>query len=118
MKELLVIAALGVAAPVFAAPSPILDQAARGVETHRKGDATLHFVQKNGSSVSEAKLEVAQRTHDFAFGHLSPPRHYTNEQYRARFLELFNFVQLLEFNWGQYEREEGKPELAERRAFI
>jgi GH35 family endo-1,4-beta-xylanase len=46
------------------------------------------------------------------------PRHYTNELYRARFLEVFNFIQLLEFNWGQYERDEGQPKLAERRAFI
>ena len=118
MKILLAIAGLCVTVPVFAAPSPILSQAALGIETHRKGDATIHFVRKDSSPVSGAKVEVIQRTHDFAFGNLFRPRHYTNEHYRARFLELFNFIQLLEFNWGQYEREEGKPRLAERRAFI
>ena len=100
------------------AASPILEQAARGIETYRKGDATIRLARKDGSSVSGARVEVVQRTHDFAFGNLFRPRHYTNEQYRARFLELFNFIQLLEFNWGQYEPEEGQPGFATRRAFI
>ena len=111
--------------PLFAAdsekrpvPSPVLGQAARGIETHRKGDAVIQFARKDGTPVSDLKVVVTQRTHDFAFGNLIRPRHYTNEQYRARFLEIFNFIQLLEFNWGQYEREEGKPQLAQRRAFI
>ncbi|HKX62831.1 MAG TPA: endo-1,4-beta-xylanase [Verrucomicrobiae bacterium] len=98
--------------------SPILEQAAQGIETHRKGNATVRFVAKNGAPLAGTRVEITQRTHDFAFGNLIRPRHYTNELYRSRFLEIFNFVQLLEFNWGQYEREEGKPRLAERRAFI
>lgn len=106
------------AAPTFAAPSPVLDLAARGIETQRKGDAVIQFVRRDGTPLSQVRIEVTQRTHDFAFGNLFRPRHYNHEQYRARFLELFNFIQLLEFNWGQYEREEGKPSLAERRAFI
>jgi len=101
-----------------AAPSPILEQAARGIETHRKGDATIRFVWKDGTSAAGLQVEAIQRPHDFAFGNLFRPRHYTNELYRARFLEVFNFIQLLEFNWGQYERDEGQPKLAERRAFI
>src|SRR5688572_26639654 len=96
---------LWLAVPVFAA-SPILEQAARGVEMHRRGDATIRLVRKDGTPVANAKIEISQRSHDFAFGNLFRPRHYTNEQYRTRFLELFNFIQLLEFNWGQYEPEE------------
>lgn len=117
MRDMAVMAMIWVTVPVFAA-SPILEQAARGIETHRKGDATIRFVRKDGTPVANAKIELSQRTHDFAFGNLFRPRHYTNEQYRARFLEIFNFIQLLEFNWGQYEPEEGRPRLAERRTFI
>jgi GH35 family endo-1,4-beta-xylanase len=98
--------------------SPVLAQAARGVEMHRKGDVTIRFVRKDGTEAAGVQVEVAQRTHDFAFGNIFRPRHYRNEAYRARFLELFNFIQLLEFNWGQYETEEGKPKLADRMAFI
>ena len=119
MKIMLTIIALvGLNLPVFAAPSPVLEQAARGIEAHRKGDAVVRLMRKDGAPVSDLKVAVTQRTHDFAFGNLIRPRHYTNEQYRSRFLEIFNFIQLLEFNWGQYEREEGKPQLANRRAFI
>src|SRR5688572_17587290 len=117
MRTLMGMAVLCMAVPVFSASS-ILEQAARGIEAHRKGDATIRFVRKDGTPAANAKVEVSQRTHDFAFGNLFRPRHYTNELYRARFLEIFNFIQLLEFNWGQYEPEEGRPRLMERRTFI
>jgi GH35 family endo-1,4-beta-xylanase len=117
-RSFAILALVGLNLPLFSAPSPVLEQAARGIEAHRKGDVVTRFVRKNGSPVSDLKVTVTQRSHDFAFGNLIRPRHYTNEQYRARFLELFNFVQLLEFNWGQYEREEGQPQLANRRSFI
>jgi len=115
---LTIIALVGLNLPVFAAPSPVLEQAARGIEAHRKGDAVVRVMRKDGAPVSDLKVAVTQRTHGFVFGNLIRPRHYTNEQYRTRFLEIFNFIQLLEFNWGQYEREEGKPQLAGRREFI
>ncbi len=102
----------------WAASSDILEKAARGIETHRKGDAVVRVVCADGSVVPGAKVEVILRSHDFLFGNLFRPRHYNNEKYRAKFLELFNFIQLLEFNWGQYENEEGKPELDERMEFI
>jgi len=112
------IAVLVLTASAFADTSPVLEEAAMGIETHRKGDATIRVVRKDGTSVPAARVEVVQRSHDFLFGNVFRPCHYDNEQYRTRFLELFNFVQLLEFNWGQYEREEGQPQFADRMAFI
>src|SRR6187455_2730482 len=47
-----------------AAASPVLEHASRGIETHRKGDAAIRLVRKDGSSVSGARVEVVQRTHD------------------------------------------------------
>lgn len=117
-RQTILAGVLCLSAASIAEASPILEQAARGIEAHRKADATIRVVRSDGTPVPGAAIEVVQRTHNFAFGNLFRPRHYKNEQYRARFLELFNFIQLLEFNWGQYEREEGKPRLAERREFI
>jgi hypothetical protein len=64
-----------------AGPSPILEHAARGIENHRKGDAMVRFVRKDGTPAAGLKVEAIQRTHDFAFGNLFRPRHYTNEIY-------------------------------------
>lgn len=92
--------------------------AARGVVEHRQGEAELVFRHPNGRPAAGAQVEVRQTGHEFRFGNVFRPRHYTNELYRTRFRELFNFVSLLEFNWGQYEPEEGRPRLAERLGFI
>jgi endo-1,4-beta-xylanase len=99
-------------------PNEILARAAAGIETHRKADAMVRVVRSDGLPVNGAEIRVVQRTHEFRFGNLFRPKHYNNAAYRARFLEIFNFIQLLEFNWGQYEPEEGKPRLAERMEFI
>jgi len=115
---LIIACVLCLPALVWGANSPILERAARGIETCRKAGVVVRVVRKDGSAVANARIEVSQRTHDFAFGNVFRPRFYNNEQYRARFLEIFNFVQLLEFNWGQYETQEGKPRLAERMDFI
>lgn len=96
----------------------VLEQAARGVVEHRQGDAELVFRRPDGRPATGARVEVRMTGHEFRFGNVFRPRHYTNELYRARFQELFNFVELLEFNWGQYEPEEGRPRLAERLEFI
>ena len=98
--------------------APVWEQAARGVVEHRQGDAELVFRHADGRPAAGARVEVRQTGHEFRFGNVFRPRHYTNELYRARFRELFNFISLLEFNWGQYEPEEGRPRLAERLDFI
>jgi hypothetical protein len=54
--------------PAGAAPSPILELAAHGIQDHRKGDATIRFVRKDGTAAAGLKVEAVQRTHDFAFG--------------------------------------------------
>ncbi|MBK9138930.1 MAG: endo-1,4-beta-xylanase [Verrucomicrobia bacterium] len=100
------------------AVAAVADEAARGVELHRKGEAVLVFRRPDGQPAAGLPVEVRQTAHAFRFGNVFRPRHYTNDFYRARFKELFNFVSLLEFNWGQYEPEEGRPRLASRLDFI
>lgn len=96
----------------------VLEAARRGIEAHRMGRATVRIRFADGSPAAGVALEVQQQTHDFRFGNVFRPRHYTNEVYRTKFLELFNFVSLLEFNWGQYEPEEGRPRDSDRLEFI
>jgi len=96
----------------------ILAQASEGIEKHRKGEAIIEFKLPNGSPAIGVSVQVTQQSHDFLFGCPLRPRHYNDRSHLERFKELFNFVALLEFNWGQYEPDEGKPLVEERRRFI
>lgn len=96
----------------------VAERAAEGIERYRKGDAVLVLRRPDGRPAAGVQVEVRQTGHAFRFGNVFRPRHYTNELYRTRFKELFNFVSLLEFNWGQYEPDEGRPRLADRLGFI
>jgi len=78
------IALLVVTASAFAAPSPVLEKAASGIETHRKGDATIRVVRKDGTAVPAAQVEVVQRSHDFLFGTVFRPRHYNTSNPNQR----------------------------------
>lgn len=95
-----------------------LVQAAEGIEKHRRGEAIVEFVLPNGSPAVGVSVQVIQQSHDFLFGCPLRPRHYNDQRHLQHFKELFNFVALLEFNWGQYEPDEGKPLVEERRRFI
>jgi endo-1,4-beta-xylanase len=105
----------GCCSMVFAS---VLDDAAENIERYRKGNVSIEFRLSDGTKIQSARVQVEQTSHDFHFGNYIRPRHYTNKAYLERFKELFNFIQLLEFNWGQYEPDEGKPLLTERMNFI
>ena len=96
----------------------VLEEARKGIERYRKGEVTIAVRGANGAPVAGAQVMVRQVSHDFLFGNYIRPRHYTNQRYLNRFKELFNFIQLLEFNWGQYEPDEGKPLVEKRMDFI
>lgn len=99
-------------------PAEILVRAAEGIAQHRQGNAVLSFRWSDGSPARGLPVRVTQLSHDFAFGCPLRPSHYTDTHELAYFKPLFNSVQLLEFNWGQYEPDEGKPLVEERRRFI
>jgi endo-1,4-beta-xylanase len=111
-------AVLLLAGAIPSARAAVLDDAAQNIERYRKGDAVVEVQDTDGRPVGGASVEVRQVSHDFPFGNYVRPRHYSNQQYLDRFKELFNLVQLLEFNWGQYEPDEGQPRLEERRNFV
>ncbi len=113
---LLTVAALAALASETLADVP--EEARKGIEQHRKGEVTIAVREANGAPVSGAKVMVRQVSHNFFFGNYIRPRHYTDQRYLNRFKELFNYIQLLEFNWGQYEPDEGKPLVNKRIDFI
>lgn len=115
-RSLVVLAYSSIVSSVAAAS--VLEEAAQGIEKHRKGEVKLEFRLPDGTMIANAQVKVEQVSHDFPFGNYVRPRHYRDAVYLSRFKELFNYVQLLEFNWGQYEPEEGKPHLDSRMEFI
>lgn len=101
-----------------AAMTAVLQKTSARIEQVRKGAAIIELRGTDGKPIPQASVEVRQVTHDFKFGNYIRPRHYGNQRYLSHFKELFNYVQLLEFNWGQYEVEEGRPQLHNRLQFL
>ncbi|MDW8290841.1 MAG: endo-1,4-beta-xylanase [Armatimonadota bacterium] len=95
-----------------------LEEASRGIAQHRQGEVVLRFQRVDGSPIPGLAVHISQQHHDFLFGCPLRPVHYNDSSLLECFRELFNFVELLEFNWGQYEPDEGKPLLEERLRFI
>ena len=79
---------------------------------------TLRLERPNGQPLGPTRVRIRLTHHAFPFGMIFRPRHYNDDWYREQFLKLFNFVELLEFNWGQYEPDEGKPLVDERQRFM
>jgi GH35 family endo-1,4-beta-xylanase len=117
-----------VAAPAWAADVPeiyrtlwsdpaVVARIEGGIEKHRKGDAVIEVVGKDGKPLANATVEVRQQTHEFLFGcnlfvldQLPTPE--LNRKYEAAFTNIFNFA-TLPFYWRELEPEQGKPRFAE-----
>ncbi len=89
----------------------------QGIEKHRKGDATIEVVGKDGKPLANATVEICQQTHEFLFGcnlfaldQLATPE--LNRKYEAAFTNLFNFA-TVPFYWRELEPQQGKPRFAE-----
>jgi endo-1,4-beta-xylanase len=101
-----------------AAMAAVLEKTTGRIEQIRMGAATIEVRGADGSPAPGAALEIRQTSHDFKFGNYIRPRHYRNERFLSHFQQLFNYIQLLEFNWGQYELDEGRPLLHDRLHFL
>ena len=109
-----------------AAPAPradagsraLLKQAAENIQRYRQGRVTLRLIDQNGAPIADAALEIEQQTHWFSFGGAIRPQRYHDARYLKWFGSLFSMAQLLEFNWGQYEPDYGKPLVESRLQFI
>lgn len=89
----------------------ILKQAAGNVEKYRKGDAVIHFRGSDGKGISNASVEIVQKSHDFLFGSVifdltggSPA--YREDVFKARFSKIFNLA-VFPYYWSSYESQQG-----------
>lgn len=102
--------------PFQAAQEYMDDRVKNGIESHRKGFATLSFVDKEGKPVEQVHVELKQKTHDFRFGANcfmldSLESEEKDTEYKRLFAKLFNLA-TLPFYWNDLEPEEGKPRFA------
>ena len=102
--------------------SAVVNYIEKNIEKHRKGEATISIVGKNGKQVTNVKVEVHQQTHEFLFGcnlfvlgQLQTPE--LNTKYETAFAKLFNFA-TIPFYWKELEPQEGKPRFQEGSSFI
>ena len=88
------------------------ERVAEGIEANRKGDAFITVLDKKGQPISNAKIKVVQKNHEFRFGanlfmldELETEE--KNETYKRIFAETFNMA-TLPFYWNATEPEKGK----------
>ena len=109
------ILALRLSGPLLQPPpseAELLAGAERRIEKHRKADAIVRVVDRDGEPLSGVKVRAEQIRHAFLFGcnafpllgHRDPR---LAQLYQKQFSDLFNYA-TLGFYWGAYEREPGK----------
>lgn len=94
-----------------ASPLQLADE---GIGRHRKGDAITTLRWCNGRAVGGITVDVRPLQHESRFGNVFRLR----ALHERGLKELFNFISLLEFNWGQHEPEQGRPQLTSQTEFI
>ena len=102
---------------LFEEQKDIVDQkVSEGIEKYRKGDGNIKLVDQNGAIISEAKIKIKQKSHEFRFGanlfmldELETEE--KNEKYKKYFSEIFNMA-TLPFYWDSLEPERGNPRYA------
>lgn len=87
-----------------------------GIESYRKADAMLTFVDKKGNPLKDITFHAALKNHDFDFGcNLFLLDEFEteekNKEYRRLFAEVFNYA-TIPFYWKDLEPEQGKPRYA------
>jgi len=118
--------ALMVLAPVFPCyaqaqdASQIMEEAARNIEKHRKGDATIGFRAEGGKPIQNAEVVIEQQSHDFLWGNIIFPLVgvlpkfrdidvYQPEVFKRRFKGLFNMA-IFPYYWALYEQTAGQTQ--------
>ncbi|MBQ8719646.1 MAG: endo-1,4-beta-xylanase [Clostridia bacterium] len=87
-----------------------------GIKKYRKGDGKITVCDECGKPLSNVKISVKQKSHEFRFGanifmldELETEE--KNQKYKEHFAELFNMA-TLPFYWRDLEPERGKPRYA------
>lgn len=87
-----------------------------GIETYRKGNMKLSFVDPSGKPISGVKVILEQTNHEFRHGaNIFMLDEFESEEknriYRQKFPTVFNLA-TVPFYWSDLEPEEGKPRFA------
>lgn len=92
------------------------ERVSHGIEAYRKGNARIRVVDKSGKPITNAKIILSQKGHEFRFGanlfmldELESDE--KNGKYKKYFADLFNMA-TLPFYWDSLEVERGKPRYA------
>lgn len=85
----------------------------RDIENNRKGGFVLAFRDKDGKAVSDLKVKIRQKGHEFRIGCSSFlldefDEEYKNKAYREKFAALFNYA-VVPLYWDTLEPTKGKP---------
>ena len=94
-------------------PDEIRERTKNGIETYRKGNVRLSFVDKEGKPVTGVHADICQTNHEFRHGaNIFMLDEFESEEknriYREKFAQLFNLA-TVPFYWRDLEPEEGKP---------
>lgn len=94
----------------------------RDIEENRKGQFVINFKDENGEPISDVRVKIRQKKHEFKFGCSSfYLDQYEDEErrrlYRERFKQLFNYA-VVPFYWDTLEPEEGKPRFDKDSPFV
>lgn len=92
------------------------DRVKNGIEKYRKTDADIKIIDKSGSPVKGAKVEVIHTNHEFRHGMNifmldEFETEEKNEIYRKKFPEIANLA-TVPIYWSDLEPEKGKPRYA------
>ena len=92
------------------------------IETYRKGETTVRVLGEDGKPLSNARVKITQKTHDFGFGsHLFLLGAFENEEknaeYEALFPRYFNLA-TLPFYWNTLEPTKGEPRFEKTSPYI
>ena len=84
-----------------------------GIERYRKGNAKLTFTDEQGNPLSNVKVKLNQKSHEFRFGanifmldELETEE--KNDMYKKAFADVFNMA-TLPFYWDALEAQRGNP---------
>ena len=89
----------------------LMKQADENIEKYRKGDVAIQFKTRDGKVISNAKVEVHQKSHDFLFGCIifdliGNENTYKEDLFKEKFRQIFNLA-VFPFYWPGYESSQG-----------
>jgi endo-1,4-beta-xylanase len=92
----------------------LMKEAEENIEKYRKGDVMIQFLDKQtGKPITNTRVEIRQKTHDFLFGCIifdliRNENPYRQDLFKERFSRIFNLA-VFPFYWPGYENTQGMP---------